>query len=561
MARVSRKSNAGQAVQPVTVQTYKTALYLRLSDEDLRRKMSGSIGTQKALLIRFLQSQPDLQLYEVYEDVNYTGTNFNRPAFTRMIDDIQAGVVNCVLVKDLSRFGRSFEETGNYLERMFPFLGVRFISVSDNYDSLTASLDESSLIVPLKNLINEVYARDISRKVQSSVRIKQKKGEFCGPFAPYGYIKKGPVFVIDEEAAPLVRQIFGWLLEGLSDMAIAQKLNDRNVLPPGRYRFEKGITKTHKHKENRFWHKSAIKRIAENLAYTGQMAQGKYKSNFLHGGGVIQTASDEWIVVEDTHPAIIDAATFDAVRRMRESRRQDYKADENRARRDNIFKGMMFCGDCKAHMTRKKTRRSKGNNEGYFLCSTYEAVDKHACARKKIMEAEIQAALYALVSRQISLVVDMCRIIAKMQKHSHIQPQQTTLDGQIKALQNRLEKNRRFRGSLREDYLDGMLSEQDYALMRVDYDGQRDGFQQELDVLFGEKCCREAALSGKHKWLTEFRRFEAEESLSQEMVFALVEHIQIYDCTRIEVTFRYRDQFETLFQHIETLEREARAGR
>jgi len=560
MARVSRKANVARAAQPAVIHIYKTAIYLRLSDEDIRKKISDSIGTQKSMLVRFLQSQPDLQLYEVYEDVNYTGTNFNRPAFTRMIEDIQAGLVDCVLVKDLSRFGRSFEEMGNYLERVFPFLGVRFISVSDNYDSLTASLDETSLIVPLKNLMNEVYARDISRKVQSSVKLRQKRGEFCGSFAPYGYIKEGSAFVVDEEAATVVRQIFEWVLEGLSDIAIAQKLNDMKIFPPSRYRFEKGITKAQKHKETRFWYKSAVKRIAENPAYTGLMAQGKYKSNFLHGGGIIHTDSNEWVIVEDAHPAIISADTFEAVRKIRESRRQNYKVNENHIPQDNIFKGLIVCGDCKAYMVRHKVRRANGNEEYYFLCNTYEQVDKNACSKKKVMEADIQAALYACISREIGLAVDMCRIIKDLQKRTQYRERRSMLDGQIEALQKKLEKNRRFRGSLREDYIDGILSEQDYNLMRADYDEERDGLQSELDTLFAEKHRQDNTLSTENKWIAEFRRFETERSLSAQMVSALVERIEVYDSMRIDVTLRYRDEFETLWQYIESSEWEARAA-
>lgn len=560
LARVSRKAGAARAEQPAAVHIYRTAIYLRLSDEDIRKKISDSIGTQKAMLVRFLQSQPDLQLYEVYEDVNYTGTNFNRPAFTRMIEDIQAGLVDCVLVKDLSRFGRSFEETGNYLEREFPLLGVRFISVSDHYDSLTASLDESSLIVPMKNLMNEVYARDISRKVQSSIKLKQKRGEFCGSFAPYGYIREGPNFVVDEEAATVVRRIFRWILEGMSDIAIAQQLNDLKILPPSRYRFEKGITKAQKHKETRFWYKSAVKRIAENPAYTGLMAQGKYKSNFLHGGGIIRTDSDEWIIVEGAHPAIIDAGAFEAVRRIRESRRQNYEAHGSRTPSDNIFRGLIVCGDCKAYMSRHKVCRAGGKDEYYFLCNTHEQVDKNACTRKKVMEADIQAVLHACISREISLAVNVCRIVTDMQKRAEYQTRRSTLDGQIEALQKKLEKNRRFRGSLREDYIDGILPEQDYHLMRADYDKERDCLQKELDALFAEKHRRGNTLSTDNKWVAAFRRFETERSLSGQMVSALVERIEVYGSIRIVVTLRYCDEFEALRAYVENHEREAGAA-
>lgn len=317
MARISRKTAANPSEPPPAPLAYQTAVYVRLSDEDFRKKNSGSIETQKEMLIRFIQSQPDLRLFGVYEDVNYTGTNFRRPAFARMIEDIQAGRVNCVLVKDLSRFGRSFEETGHYLERVFPSLGVRFIAPGDGYDSLTTSPDDCGLIVPLKNLMNEVYARDLSRKVRAAVKARQKRGVFCGPYAPYGYVKDGPAFAEDGEAAAVVRRIYRWALEGCSHAAIAQTLNDERVPPPARYRFEKGLSGAKRCKEAKLWYPSTVRRITENSVYIGQMVQGRQKSNFLNGGGVLKTEREEWVIVEHTHPAIVDADVFEAVQMTR----------------------------------------------------------------------------------------------------------------------------------------------------------------------------------------------------------------------------------------------------
>jgi DNA invertase Pin-like site-specific DNA recombinase len=325
MARVSRKRRQRDAAPNGNcgcgTKVYKTALYIRLSVEDIRKKVSNSVGTQKAMLTDYLQTRPDMKLCGVYEDVNYTGTNFNRPAFAKMMADIQTGSVNCVIVKDLSRFSRCFEETGHILERVFPSLQVRFIALDDFYDSLTASPDENGLTVPLKNLINEIYARDISRKTQSGKRAKQQRGEFCGSFAPYGYIKSGSSFALDEETVPVVRLIFGQILNGKSDIAIAQSLNDLKVLPPSRYRFEKGIVKDKKFAEMRFWHKSAIKRISENPVYTGVLVTGKYQSHFLRGGGITEKDRGEWLLFEGAHPAIIDKDTYDKVRKIREKRK------------------------------------------------------------------------------------------------------------------------------------------------------------------------------------------------------------------------------------------------
>ena len=555
MARVSRKGSSARAAHPVLFRRYKTALYVRLSVEDIRKRISDSIGTQRAMLLDFLQASPDLELYDVYEDVNYTGTNFNRPGFTRMMEDIQAGVVDCVVVKDLSRFGRSFEEMGHFLERVFPFLQVRFISINDRYDSLTASLDESSLIVPIKNLMNEVYARDISKKTRSGKRAKQQRGEFCGSFAPYGYTKVGSSFVVDEETAPVVKQIYQWIIDGMSDTTIAQKLNGMEVLPPSRYRFEKGITKAKKHEDTKFWYKSAIKRISEYLVYTGVMVSGKFQSDFLRGGGTVAKNRDEWIITEDAHPAIIDQETYEAVQTIREARKQNHKTEAPNAGQGNIFKGLIFCGDCGSHMTRRQQRKKHT-----FFCNVHLEVDKNACTYKPIREADMQTALYAYISREISLCVDMSRIIDDLKKRTSFQRQRYTFDRRIEALQAKLIQNRRFRGSLREDHKDGILTEQDYIMLKADYDEEKDSLQKELDALLAEKLRQENTLSPENKWVAEFRRFESERQLSAQMVSALVERIEVYEGARIEVKLHYRDEFEALRACINVFETEAKAA-
>jgi DNA invertase Pin-like site-specific DNA recombinase len=251
-----------------------------------------------------------------YEDTDQSGTNFNRPGFNRMLDDIRNKKINCIIVKDLSRFGRNHLETGNYLERVFPFMGVRFISINDNYDSLTAS-GEDGLIVPLKNLMNEVYAKDISKKVRSQYEIKRKRGDFCGSIAPYGYIKEGNRLIIDEAASEVVKRIFRLVIEGCSDLAIAKILNDE------------GIPKS----RSKYWHKSAIKRITENTAYLGRLEQGKYRTDLMNGGIRINKSSELWVVVNNTHPPIVDETLFEAVRKIRRKRKKRYNEVIAEARR------------------------------------------------------------------------------------------------------------------------------------------------------------------------------------------------------------------------------------
>jgi len=526
---------------------YQVAIYIRLSIEDVRKKVSDSIGTQKSMLIKYLESQPDMQLYDIYEDVNYTGTNFNRPAFIRMIEDIQAGLVDCVLVRDLSRFGRSFEETGHYLERVFPFLQVRFISVYDNFDSLTATFDETFLMIPLKNLANEVHARDISKKVSSSFKLKRQRGEFCGSVAPYGYIKVGSILVIDEEAAPVVKQIYEWRLNGMGIVAIVQKLNNLNILPPSKHCFEKGITKAKKHEETLFWYTSAVKRILSNPVYTGTLVQGRYKSNVLKGRHMTQVEESEWVICKDTHPAIITEETFEAVHKIRESRKKEYMQDSinHIASCENIFKGLIVCGDCGKHMTRERKK-----DKFVFACYVYTSVNSQACTRKSTKEIDLFTSLYTYIKHEIDLTVDMSRIISDLTKRKTYKHQQDTITKQIDSLQRKLEQNRRFRGSLREDFKDGIVTEQDYIMMKADYEAEKDKIQYNLDELITIKAKQDEIVSSDNRWLAEFQRFESEQQLSSKIMVALVEKIKVYDGARIEVFLRYRDELKHLQGYI-----------
>jgi DNA invertase Pin-like site-specific DNA recombinase len=530
---------------------FKIAIYVRLSVEDIRKKISDSIGTQKTMLLQYIQTQPDMQLYKIYEDINYTGTNFNRPGFNNMIEDIQAGLIDCVIVKDLSRFGRNFEETGHYLERVFPFLQIRFISVNDGYDSFTASLDETTLIVPLKNLMNEVYARDISKKSQSGFKQKQKRGEFCGAFAPYGYIKVGNALIVDEETAPIVKQIFTWVLEKYSDSAIAQKLNELKITPPSRYRFEKGITKAKKHEDTRFWYKSAIVRITENLVYTGILAQGKQQSNFLNGGSRIEKKRDDWIIHENAHTAIIEQEIFDMVQEIRLQRKESVKSKSERTQNENIFKGLLFCADCNANMMRHTRRRVDGSIDYTFLCNVYEQVDKNACTKKQIKETDLREVLYSCISKQINLAADINRINQNIRKEQSYIKQTDTLDKKITEIKGKIQQNQRYRGSLRKDYVDGIINEQDYINMKAEYEEEKNALQTDLDLLESHKKQNSDMVSGDSRCITEFKKFEHERHLSPQMVSALIERIEVIDYNKIIIRFKYRDELDFILSYID----------
>ena len=300
----------------------RAAAYLRLSIEDGDKAESNSIGNQRELIRDFAAERPGLHLIEEYADDGYTGTNFERPGFKRMMEDIKSGKINCIIVKDLSRLGRNYIEMGKYLEQIFPMMGIRFIAINDNYDNAnTESSDSDSIVVPFKNLLNDSYCRDISIKVRSQLDMKRRKGEFIGGYAIYGYCKdkrNKNRLVVDEYAADIVRSIYRRKLEGMSAQAIAEQLNSENVLAPSEYKRLCGLNyhsgfKAGTHAK---WQAIQVLRILKNEVYTGTMVQGRRQKINYKIKKIRDVEESGWIRVPNMHEAIIPQKLFDTVQEV-----------------------------------------------------------------------------------------------------------------------------------------------------------------------------------------------------------------------------------------------------
>ena len=280
MARKSRKNQTAQVKIPETAEarSFSTAIYVRLSIENSGKDDAGdSIENQTGICREYVEARPYLNLYGIYSDNGEKGWKFDRPEFTRLMDDVKSGKVNCIVVKDLSRFGRDYIETGNYLEKIFPFLGVRFISITDNFDSFTCDDAESALMIPLKNMVNDVYAKDISRKIITSFRQRQETGDFLPGNPPYGYIKSKERqfrYDVDEKVAPYIRMLFEWKAAGVSHAEMARRLNDMGAVTPARRKIELGIWHAEKYKHT-VWGGRTLIDILTNPVYTGALVYGK----------------------------------------------------------------------------------------------------------------------------------------------------------------------------------------------------------------------------------------------------------------------------------------------
>jgi DNA invertase Pin-like site-specific DNA recombinase len=281
---------------------YETDIYVRLSKEDGDKEESDSITNQRDLILDYVKSMPDIRIHKIRVDDGYSGVTFNRPAFDEMIDDIKNGIVNCVIVKDFSRFGRNYIEAGKYIQVLFPRTGIRFIAVNDSYDSAKEQGYAGNIIVPFKNMVNDAYCADISTKVRSHLEVKRKKGDFVGAFAVYGYTKDESNhnrLVIDDFAADVVKDIFVWKLNGMSALGIAERLNENGILSPLEYKRYMGLRFSTKFKLNTSakWQAKAVSRILTNEVYLGVLEQGKRLTPNYKIRQRVDVPKEQWVRV------------------------------------------------------------------------------------------------------------------------------------------------------------------------------------------------------------------------------------------------------------------------
>ena len=392
----------------ISKDNYKACIYTRLSKDDGDKPESDSISNQKALIRDFLKNHSEIQAVSEKSDDGYSGVNFDRPGFQEMMDEIRSGKVDCVIVKDLSRFGRNYIEAGNYIERVFPFIGVRFIAINDSYDSADRNQSDS-LVVPFKNLINDAYCKDISVKIRTQLEIKRKKGEFIGAFAAYGYLKDPNDhnrLVVDTFASEVVRAIFRWKLEGMSQGDIAERLNAQGVLCPMEYKLSLGMKVQTGFRSNRraVWSWSSVSRILTNEIYTGVMVQGKVSTPNYKVKKFMEKDASEWVRVEGAHEAIIDEDTFRVTQEL-------LKKDVRRApEKGKVYplSGYLVCADCGQNMVRKSAS-SRGRRYAYYVCSGHK--HGNGCSPHSIREEELFEGVLAAMQGHIRAVADMTRMM------------------------------------------------------------------------------------------------------------------------------------------------------
>ncbi|MDE7274502.1 MAG: recombinase family protein, partial [Lachnospiraceae bacterium] len=365
-----------------------------------------TMENQIALVRGYIEERPDMEFVRLYCDNGHTGTDFARPAFEQMMQDVKSGMIDCIVVKDLSRFGRSYRETGNYLERIFPFLDVRFVAVSDQFDTLNARQSADGYIVPLKNIMNEAYSKDISKKVGSGYAVKQRKGEFTGTWAAYGYQKcaDDPHRIEpNQETAPVVQDIFRKRILGMSCTQIARELNRQGIPSPGRYHYQKGDAKSERYACAK-WSPKVVGDILLNEVYLGHMVQGRKRQSFREGKKQQLLPQTEWTVVRNTHEPLIDENTFQNVQETAAYRKASYlERYGKRPDTPNILKGFVYCADCGRRMTRSKSVTGRGTKAVYSYVCRSHTLDPLSCPLKNMPESKLMEILWDILAGQFVL--------------------------------------------------------------------------------------------------------------------------------------------------------------
>ena len=547
---MARKSRKNQTAAPVcdTSLYIRTALYVRLSVED-NKKRGHSIENQKLVLENFLAGRPEFVVYNTYVDNGATGTNFHRPGFQQMLSDIEAGLIDCVIVKDLSRLGRNSIDTGYYIEQYFRVHQIRFIALTDQFDTADASNLHGGIMLPLKNMINEAYALDIGRKIKAQARQAMKDGEYIGARAPYGY-RKDPEnchkLLIDPEAAEVVFQIFQWAYEhvGLND--IARRLNEQGIQTPSHRKRAMGEITHENLVGSGKWQTRTVAKILDSEVYTGDLVQGKTK---IVDHQQVQADDDNLIIATNTHEAIISHEVFEAVKAYRRQVCEESKAHEVAPYTPNIFKGKVFCAHCGGSLHRQRNKRKKGPDVYRFHCLTNSRTERGGCLGVSLTEKDLLSAVIAILQQELTVSLGNYSFVLEAEVKR--KKERDDLKAGISAKKQEIDRNRRFVRGLYENFVQKVLTSEEYFTMKKDYEAVIAKLSDEISTLENGLVVMDAQLAKYKELEQDAKVLEKDHTLTAALIDRLIEKIEITHDKEIRVSFRFKSEFEEYGKAVE----------
>ena len=510
---------------------YHVALYIRLSKEDETEGPSQSVTNQKSLLEEFVKEHR-LAVYDTYIDDGWSGTSFDRPAFQRMIADIEAKKVNMVITKDLSRLGRDYIMTGHYMERYFPERRVRYISLLDGIDTGVESTAND--ITPFRAIMNDMYAKDISKKIKSVKRDKQRKGQFIGGKPMYGY-KMHPTeknkIVIDEEVAPIVRRIFAMALDGMSCRKIATTLNEEGVPTPATYA---NLPVGNPGPYTGLWSSERISDMLQNETYIGNMVQGRMVKISYKSKKCLRQPRENWVVVENTHEPLIDKETFQKVRLLVESRRH------TRSRTyDFLLKGIIFCHECGYPLATLNRKNAAGEERLFFVCRTYQRFTKAGvCTCHSIKEQTVNEAVLTKVRQVCQTYLNPNELLPIARQAVEDAQKADSAEAEIQSLQNKIDTMTANLDKMYMDRLAGILSDSDFQRIYLKVKSDRGQLEEKLKTL---KEQQQAPIKTEDQAKRLVQRFLDTADTNRELLVSLIERIELSEEKEIYIKFRFRE--------------------
>ena len=529
---------------------YQAGIYTRLSQErkEEYRDKSNSLVMQEEICIREAKEK-GISVVKVYQDYEYTGTNFKRPAFHEMMSDIKERKINCILVKDLSRFGREYLEIGNYIEKVFPFLGVRFISVNDHFDTENKTDDKKSFEITIKNIINDLYAKDISQKVSSTKQAKMKQGYFIGTFAPYGYKAvrkdKGKVLIVDEKVREVVELIFDLTYKGASQIEIARELT-KKYTTPWQYMKTGEVLRSSDNKKQ--WSPSAIGQFFRNEVYIGNMVQGMHEKKSVRKEKGAYKPLEEWIRVEHTHEAIIDEGKFFEIQNLRKEKRDIAREKHNLYTKtktiDNKYKGLLICKECgqllkSRHMNTSNDHAGIENKEQYyFFCRGEDYLFENE-VHCKIWESEIDKILFHTVKEIVGILSSKDDLKNRLKYFYKCQLKDMEI--KLKILQSKKEDKLLELQKKYEEYVKGEFLLDRYQKEKTIIQNQIYSLDKEIRIYFD----RQKKVKQKRTELERFinsifdMKMKDMDSIDEEFIHKIIDSIQISKNREVIIHFKF----------------------
>lgn len=559
MARKSRKNVTGF---PETFdqerQQFQAGLYVRISVENEKKLEADSIGTQIRMLEDFVSQIPDIRVYDIYCDDAISGTTFIRPEFSRMMGDVRDRKINCIIVKDLSRLGRNYLESGEYLEKVFPFFGIRFIAVNDRIDTLERPVDISA---QLKNMANEMYARDISKKICTAVKTLQDQGKFVGSQPPYGYMRSPEDkyrLVVDPRPASVVKEIFQMVLDGYTVHSITLKLNEQGIPSPGRYKYEQGLVKNEKFR-NSVWFFSTTRRMLSDPVYLGWIQSGKYVSQFRKGGEkCVKMPEEEWKTVRGTHEPIIERAVFDQVQEIlggKQEKGSNAGRYQSKHNRNNILRGKMRCGECGKSMAYCQ-KENHGKKQMWYICPVHEHYNSAYCPKKAVKKEQTEQMILAVIQKQMKLFTEAEELVQTLNRSSRGKGKFQMYQNQIRETEKQIAHYGERKASLYQDYAEHIITEEDYLAIGQEYSRKTEELKLFLEELKREMGRLSPGYCGSEMWKDLVTSYQDRKELDREMVEAFIEKITAYNDGRLEIQFRNHDELESALYYAAERKRE-----